>query len=158
MIITSGNHLRVAILIKSSFDIQCSGILENRMGIFQIFPAEARWLVIKMSEKYCGDSSRKCDTGNSLPNSEENAVARYCYQVLFNQEAVGSWFIADRVARGKTVAQKIQCRKDGRWYSITNTPVCCSDGSVSVNISINPRQDDSVQKSPEDLGSGTSQK
>lgn len=76
-----------------------------------------------------------------------NATGDYCYKALFHRDSVCPWCIADRVAKGERVVQKMQSRKDGKWYHVINTPVSHSDGSVSVNIIINDI--DQGKKAPE---------
>ena len=54
-----------------------------------------------------------------------------CYKVIHDLEYRCSWCVNDRVFSGERVAWETRSPKDGRWFSIVNTPIRNSDGSIS---------------------------
>ncbi len=59
-----------------------------------------------------------------------DATGELCYRALHGLDDVCPWCVNDRVFLGETVRWEIQSPRDGRWYSVVDTPICLPGGKV----------------------------
>jgi len=57
-------------------------------------------------------------------------LGQKCFKALHDLEEICPWCVNDRVFRGEKVTWEMQSPKDRRWYSIVNTPIRYSDGTL----------------------------
>jgi PAS domain S-box-containing protein len=65
-----------------------------------------------------------------------DATGELCYKALHNLDSVCPWCRNQEVFRGETVNWELQSPKDGCWYSVVNTPIFHTDGSISKQAMI----------------------
>ncbi len=60
-----------------------------------------------------------------------DATGELCYKAIYGCDEKCSWCIFDQVRQGEHVEYELENPGDNRYYSITNSPITHSDGSVS---------------------------
>jgi len=61
-----------------------------------------------------------------------NLRTKRCYTVLHNRETPCPFCVMDQIQHGHTVKFEVKNPGDNRWYRNISTPVCHSDGSLSL--------------------------
>jgi len=60
-----------------------------------------------------------------------NATGELCYKAIYGYEEQCSWCLFDSVLKGEHVEYELANPRDNRYYSIINSPIYHSDGTVS---------------------------
>ncbi len=60
-----------------------------------------------------------------------DATGNACHRVIYDKDEQCPWCIFDKIQKGKHLAYEVVNPKDNRNYSVSNSPVCNSDGTVS---------------------------
>ncbi|MBA4369461.1 MAG: hybrid sensor histidine kinase/response regulator [Desulfobacterium sp.] len=60
-----------------------------------------------------------------------DAIGEYCYKAIFENDTQCAWCILDQVQHGKCVEFEFENPKDSRFYTVINTPVFNTDGTIS---------------------------
>ncbi len=60
-----------------------------------------------------------------------DATGEPCYRALHDLDSRCAWCVNDRVFSGERVVWEMQSPKDGKWFSVVNTPIHNSDGTIS---------------------------
>jgi len=60
-----------------------------------------------------------------------DATGEICHKAIYDMDEKCSWCIIDRIQKKEHVEYEVADPKDNRYYSITNSPIFHSDGTVS---------------------------
>lgn len=61
-----------------------------------------------------------------------SGIGERCYKVIYGREQRCPDCSKSRIMAGETVVSEIRQKADGRWFSVVNTPLHHSDGSLSM--------------------------
>lgn len=60
-----------------------------------------------------------------------DATDELCHKAIYDSDEKCSWCVFDQIQQGEHVEYEVADPKDNRYYSITNSPISHSDGSIS---------------------------
>lgn len=60
-----------------------------------------------------------------------DATGELCHKAVYDSDEKCSWCIFDKIQQGEHVEYELEDPKDNRYYSITNSPILHSGGSIS---------------------------
>ncbi len=60
-----------------------------------------------------------------------DATGDYCYKAIYNSDEKCSWCVFDNILQGEHIDYELADPRDNRYYSVTNSPIYHSDGTIS---------------------------